>query len=83
MATMSEKQQKDFEYFSSNLPEFLKTPTLKNKFLVIKDKEIKNSFDTFDRAIEFAVSKFDDNEFIIQQVIDENDKINFIYCSQQ
>lgn len=77
---MTAKQQENFQYFVSNLPKYLNDGTLKNKFLVIKDKEVKGNYDTFESAIKFAVANYPENDFVIQQAIDENEKINFIYC---
>lgn len=77
---MTEKQQENYKYFTSQLPVFLNDGLLKNKFLVIKDKQVIRAFDTFERAIEFAVANFPENDFVIQQAIDESEKINFIYC---
>ena len=77
---MTEKQQENYKYFVSKLSEFLTDSQLKNKFLVIKDKQVQGNFDTFERAIEFAVNKFPENDYVVQQAIDESEKINFIYC---
>jgi len=75
---LSEKQIKNLEFFKSNIDEFLKNKLFENKFLVVYDQEIKNSFDTFENALDFALRNFPTGEFIIQQVIDYKKIINFI-----
>ena len=74
----SEKQNKCIEFFDTNINEFLKEPMLINKYIVIYDESIKGSFDSFELALEYALSNFNKDEFIIQQVINNHEIISFI-----
>ena len=51
----TEKQKENIKYFEENLEEFLKDDLLKGKYIVIHDKEIKNSFDTFEATLKYAI----------------------------
>lgn len=70
--------KKNIEFFKRELPHLLNDVAYQGKFVVIHDAKISNVYDSFESALMFAVSKFPPNEFIIQQVIDENNRINFI-----
>lgn len=71
-------KQENIDFFKSKIEELLKDPAYTNKFVVISNKEIKGVYDSFGQALEFAVSNFDSSEFIVQEVIKENQRINFI-----
>lgn len=69
--------EKEYEYFLSNLPEFLKQH--RGKYLVIKELELVGVFDTEKEAIEFALSKFDLGTFLVQFCIEpEKNTANFV-----
>lgn len=68
----------NIEYFKNKVSTLLKDPAYANKFVVISDKEIKGVYDSFAQSLDFAVTNFSPNEFIIQEVISENARINFI-----
>jgi hypothetical protein len=72
-------QEENLEYFQENLTNFLENPLYKHKFAIIANKEIVGIFDTFSNAIEDAASRFSQGEYVIQQIIGENEVINFLY----
>ncbi|MCL2381856.1 MAG: hypothetical protein FWC64_09750 [Treponema sp.] len=74
----TEKQQENIKYFSDNLKDFLKNPLYKFKFAVIYDKEIVGIFDTSEAAIEEAAAKWPVGDFIIQQMISDDDVVSFL-----
>ncbi len=78
MAHENTPKEKNAAYFHREASKFLADPLLKNKFVVIQSEKIQASFDTFSAALEFAVSKFPPEEFIIRQVINEKEQINFL-----
>ncbi|MCL2815361.1 MAG: hypothetical protein FWD23_12240 [Oscillospiraceae bacterium] len=78
MGTFTEKQLKDIKYFKSNLNEFLRNALLVNKYVVISGEEIKNSFDTIDNAVKYAVDNCRVGEYIIQRIVDPNKVVNFV-----
>jgi hypothetical protein len=75
----TEAQKENLEYFQENLAEFLKNPIYRHKFAIIANKEITGIFDTFSNAIEEAAPRFCEGEYVIQQIVDENEIINFLY----
>jgi hypothetical protein len=75
----TEAQKENLEYFQENLADFLKNPLYRHKFAIIADKKIAGIFDTFSNAIEEAASRFPQGAFVIQQIIGENEVINFLY----
>lgn len=77
----SNAQKENLAFFKKELKNFLQNELYKGKFIIIHDKQVKGIFDTFEAAINFAVSKYPRNEFVIQQVIDESDTINFLFSA--
>ena len=75
---MEQKKKENIDFFYENLKDYLKDEKLKYKYVVIYNKELKNSFDTFDRALEYALSNFPQSEFAIQQVIGQDEQIGFL-----
>lgn len=70
--------QKNLDFFQKELPSLLKNVAYHGKFVVINNEQIKGSYDSFESALSFAVSNFSTNDFIIQQVVDDKERINFI-----
>ena len=75
---MQSTLSKNLEFFKNELPKLLNDVAYKDKFVIIHDAKICGVFDSFDGAITEAVSKFQPTDFIIQQVIDENERVNFL-----
>ncbi len=82
MSELNETQLKDYEFFRTNLTEYLKNPLLADKYVIIWNETLINSFDSFNLAINSALSNYSPEEFIIQQVIDESNIINFLYSAR-
>ena len=74
----TEKQKQDIVFFDENLPKWNADPFLKMKFVVISDQKLQGFFDTFENALSHAVSKFQNGEYIIQQIISDDEIINFL-----
>jgi hypothetical protein len=72
-------QKENLWYFQENLADFLKNPLYKHKFAIIFGKKIFGLFDTFENAIKEAVLSLPLGEYVIQQIIGENEVINFLY----
>jgi hypothetical protein len=75
----TEAQKENLRYFQDNLADYLKNPLYKHKFAIISNKEIAGIFDSFSNAIEDAASRFSQGEYVIQQIISEDEVINFLY----
>lgn len=76
---MNPKKQQNIQYFREHVKEFLESPYLKDKFAIIYDGKIQATADTFEAALNEAVSKFPADEFIVQQVVDESAQNNFLF----
>ena len=74
----TEKQKQDITFFNENLDKWTADPLFKMKFIVISDKKLQGFFDTFELALADAVSKFSTGEYIIQQIISNDETINFL-----
>lgn len=75
IGTSKEAFKTNCEYFQKELPNLLKNPLLKDKFVVIWEEKVKNAFDDFHNALVFAVNMLPIGEFVIQQVVDYQDYI--------
>ena len=73
-------QQKNYDFFCANLSEYLKNPVLKNKYAIFCNEELKGAYDSFGAAYAFACENYPVGEFIIQQIIDSNEIVEFL-CS--
>ncbi|MCM0607268.1 MAG: hypothetical protein KA715_14360 [Xanthomonadaceae bacterium] len=72
------KPNENLAFFNQKLTELLNDKAYTHKYVVISNKEIKNVFDTFSSALEFASANFTQGDFLIQQVVDQKDQINFL-----
>ena len=75
---LTSKQQENYKFFSEHIKDYLNDPILKNKFVIICDGQIKSAYDSFESAYEAACTQFPMEEFIVQQIIDESETIEFI-----
>ena len=75
---LSEVQQKNYEFFTQQLPEYLKNPILKNKFGIFFDEELKGVYDSFETAFEAACAQLPVGEFVVQQIMDSNEIVEFL-----
>jgi len=74
----TEKQKQDIDFFNENLKGWASDPRYKLKFFVISGKELKGFYDTFETALSAAARDFKAGEYIIQQILPENETINFL-----
>jgi hypothetical protein len=75
---MSDQKQVNIQFFRSELPKLLGNALLRGKFVVVHDKEVRATFDTFDAALRHAIAHFPPDEFIIQQVVEDNATVSFL-----
>lgn len=78
---LSEAQQKNYKFFSEHLAEYLKDPITNGKYAVIYEEELKGVYDTFESAYSYACANLPVGEFIIQQVIDSSDVVEFLWSA--
>ena len=62
---MDEKLKKNYNYYISNHNDIIKKYL--NQFIVIKDEQIVDSYDTFEEAFEESSKKYELGTFIIQR----------------
>jgi len=74
----TEKQQEDIAYFNENLEMWAQNPLYKLKFVIISGKELKGIYDTFEAALGAAVVAYGSGEYIIQQILPEDETVNFL-----
>lgn len=76
---LTENQQKATAFFQANLEKWAANPLYKMKYVVILNDKIAGFFDTFSNAICDAAAKYPQGDFIIQQIINDEEIINFLY----
>ena len=74
----TERQQEDIAYFNKNLETWTQNPLYRLKFIIISGKELKGIYDTFEAALGAAVVAYGNGEYIIQQVLPEDETVNFL-----
>ena len=74
----TDEQRKDYKFFNEHLPEYLKDKRLVGKHLVIAGQTVRGFFDTFDAALKSALASYTFGQFIIQEVVDENEIVHFL-----
>lgn len=77
--SLSARQQEALAYFRENLGGWLSNPQYKFKYAVIRDNALVGVFDTFGAALAEAAPKYPQVDFIIQQIIPEEDAVEFLF----
>ena len=54
----------EYKFFNDNIDALIEKYS--NKYIIIKDDDIKGDFDSFDRAYEAAIKKYELGSFLIQ-----------------
>jgi len=75
----NEKQKEALNFFQENIDKLGRDPLYKLKYIIIYGNSISGIFDTFDTALKEALFKYPQHDFIIQQVIPDNEVVNFLY----
>ncbi|MCL1789183.1 MAG: hypothetical protein FWG33_02395 [Oscillospiraceae bacterium] len=78
MYEFTETQVKDLDYFRANVLKFMGDNSLRFRHIIISGEKIIKSFDGLDKAVEYAAGNLKKGEYIIEQVIDENEIVNMI-----
>ena len=71
-------KKENIDFFYDNLKTFLKDKSLLYKYLVIHNKEVKKAFKEFPQALKYAVVNLPKNEYVIQQVLEEEEAVYII-----
>ena len=78
---LSSEQQKNYDFFTEHLPEYLNDPILKGKFAVICEESLVGVYDTFESAYENSCSTLPLGDFVIQQVVDSSEIVEFLWSA--
>ncbi len=79
METKTEKLlKKNYAFFQNQLPALLKDRNKKDKFALIKDKQIVGVYDTVEKAIDTAIKEkqFKLETFLVQKI--EKQQVHYI-----
>ena len=79
---ITSEMRKNLDFFKSNLDVWLKDIAYRHKHVVIADQEVKGVYDEFSTTLDYAAGRFVAGEFIIQEVIGENERISFLNLAQ-
>ena len=78
MKDITDEQKRNSEFFDSMLKKWLDNVAYKEKFVVISSQEIKAVFDRGADAYRHAMSNLTPGEFIIREVISQEDSIAYL-----
>ena len=77
---MTEEMEKErnIRFFEDNLASWLGDIAYRHKHVVVANCEVKGVFDNFSDALSYAAAHFPPEEFVIQQVIGEDEQVGFL-----
>ena len=78
---LSETQRKNYDVFSKNLREYLQNPIMKGKYAVFCNEKLQGVYDSFEAAYSAACSEFPIGDFVIQQIIDSSEIVEFLWSA--
>ncbi len=74
-----QEMEKNIKFFKDNLDSWLTDDLYKYKHVVIADQQkVRGVFDDFPKALDYASSNLTLGEFVIQQVVGEDEQIGFL-----
>ena len=78
---LSEAQLNNYKFFTSHLQEYLDDPLMKNKYVIISGEKVVGAYDSFGLAYKEACDNYALGEFIIQQVVDTSEIVEFLWSA--
>lgn len=75
---LSPKQMESYGYFKEKFEELYENPLYRYKFVVISGNALLGIFDTFQNAIRDAVGKYKTGDYIIQELIRDDERVNIL-----
>jgi hypothetical protein len=78
---MSKAKQANIDFFKSKLKQLLADKLFANKFVIIHNSEIQGVFDSFEAAITEAANRYPADEFVVQEVVDESQNVNYLFVA--
>ena len=80
-SSFNEKQTAALNFFQEHLEEWAKDPMYRLKHVVIYDNKAVGVFDSFEAAFTEAIAKYPRDAFVIQQVVRDDEVVNFLYSA--
>ena len=74
---ISKKQIANVKFFDQNLPKWLKDVAYKGKFVLISEGKLQKVYDRGEDAYVYAMQTFIPGEFIIKEVISEEEAMAY------
>jgi hypothetical protein len=74
----TDKQKDAWQFFQANLEKLAADPLYKLKWVIVYGDAVVGLYDTFESAYIEALSKYPEEDFIIQQVIKNNEIVGFL-----
>lgn len=78
---MNNRQDKNYTFFLSQLEKLIKDPEKNGKYVVIKDQKFDSFHPTFEAALQHASKKWKPGDYSVQQVINEDEIVNYLSCA--
>lgn len=78
---LSQAQRENYAFFQSHLSDYLADPLIAGKYAVFFQCEMKEVYDTFPSALSSACAKYPLGQFIIQQITDPSQDVNFVFSA--
>jgi len=75
---LSPKQKESYVYFTEKFDELYNNPLYRYKFVVISGDSLLGIFDTFQNAIRDAVGKYKTGDYIIQELVRDDERVSFL-----
>ena len=75
---LSPKQKESYCYFTEKFEELYNNPLYRHKFVVISGDSLLGIFDTFQNAIRDTVGKYKTGDYIIQELVRDDERVNFL-----
>jgi len=76
---LSAKQKDSFAYFKEKFEELYNNPLYRHKVVLISGNELVGIFDSHENAMKQAVIKYRPGEYIVQELIRDDEVVNFLY----
>ncbi len=76
---LSAKQKESFAYFKEKFEELYNNPLYRHKVVLISGNELVGIFDSHENAMKQAVIKYRPGEYIVQELIRDDEVVNFLY----
>jgi hypothetical protein len=78
-ASLSKEQTENLSVFHDQFDALYADPIKRYKYAVVSGHAIQGLFDSFENAISFAYPKYPLGEFVVQQIIKDDEVVNFLY----